>query len=93
MEWVGVDFAVKPVFGLALPQVIEVGVGSALILVFGLDLAVTAWSDGSFEIQVVVSWADQMVDHSDANPLSRFVMTHPSGFVLTQVVRLLFPEP
>ena len=41
-EWVGVDFAAKPVFGLALQQVIEVVVGSALILVFGLDLAVTA---------------------------------------------------
>ena len=55
MEWAGVDFAAKPVFGLALQQVIEVVVGSALILVFGSGLAVTAWSDGSFEIQVVVS--------------------------------------
>ena len=42
VEWVGVDFAAKLVFGLALQQVIAEGVGSVLILVFGLDLAVTA---------------------------------------------------
>ena len=34
-----------------------------------------------------------MVDRFDANPLSRFVLTHPFCFVLTQVFGLRFLEP